>query len=524
MILRKPYAILIKNFKLIHFILTILMGYLFYKTNMILSFLNEYLASSTTTISKEVANTLYGPILVFVILLVIVATSIILALMKFKDKPIKFYVYNILSHLFLGMIYYVSFQTIRSLEISLIDIRTLKIVHDLLVAIMIAESIGLIISAVRTTGFDIKSFNFKKDLEELDIEDRDNEEFEVELEVDTDRFKRELNRKLRHSKYVYLENKLLINMVALLIIAITCTFVYLYVGVYNKVFKMNTSFKTNEFIFNVTNSFFTNVDYKMNPIFEDKELVVIKLKLRSLYKDDAKLNTAKFHLSIDKKSFYTTIKNRDKLSDLGVVYNNHEIGKEFDTYLLVFEIPKNLSREKMILKYFDTSTDSIRVDVTPIALDEKKEIGSSNFGQKLEFKNSVLGNSSVQITEYELSNSFKLGYQYCMSNNCMEAYEYITPHLGNQKMILLRLKADIIFDKEMMTSKFENPFKLFEYFGRIRYILNDQEKVVYTSLQIEPQKTTTDNYYIEVPEELFNASKIDIEFNIRNKIYIYHVK
>ena len=64
MILRKPYAILIKNFKLIHIILAIFMGYLFYKTNMVLSFLNEYLSSVATTISSDVTSSLFGPLLI----------------------------------------------------------------------------------------------------------------------------------------------------------------------------------------------------------------------------------------------------------------------------------------------------------------------------------------------------------------------------------------------------------------------------------------------------------------------------
>ena len=42
----------------------------------------------------------------------------------------------------------------------------------------------------------------------------DNEEFEVDVEVDTDRFKRDLKRRWRHMKYVYVENKLLINIIA----------------------------------------------------------------------------------------------------------------------------------------------------------------------------------------------------------------------------------------------------------------------------------------------------------------------
>ena len=68
MILRKPYAILIKNFKLIHFIMALMMGFLFYKTSSILSFLNDYLSSVATTIIHEVTSSLFSPLFVLIII------------------------------------------------------------------------------------------------------------------------------------------------------------------------------------------------------------------------------------------------------------------------------------------------------------------------------------------------------------------------------------------------------------------------------------------------------------------------
>ena len=43
MVLRKPYAFLIRNFKLIHFILAILMGVFFSKLRSIADFFKEYI-------------------------------------------------------------------------------------------------------------------------------------------------------------------------------------------------------------------------------------------------------------------------------------------------------------------------------------------------------------------------------------------------------------------------------------------------------------------------------------------------
>ena len=67
MILRKPYALLIKNFKLIHIILSLMMIYLFYKTNAILSFLGEYIGSSQIKISSDVLYSLFDPIFIVLV-------------------------------------------------------------------------------------------------------------------------------------------------------------------------------------------------------------------------------------------------------------------------------------------------------------------------------------------------------------------------------------------------------------------------------------------------------------------------
>ena len=46
MILRRPYAFLIKHFRLIHLILFVLFGYITYKANNMLSFFKEYISNN----------------------------------------------------------------------------------------------------------------------------------------------------------------------------------------------------------------------------------------------------------------------------------------------------------------------------------------------------------------------------------------------------------------------------------------------------------------------------------------------
>lgn len=525
MILRKPYAILIKNFKLIHIVLAILMGYLFYKTNMILSFLNEYLSSVATTITNEVTNSLFGPLLVVAITFVILGSLIILSLMHFKDKPIKFYIYNILCYLILAVFYYVSFSIIKSLEVGLVDVRILKVIHDLTIVVLAFQIFGLIFVIVRATGFDIKSFDFKKDLEELNISSSDNEEFEVELELDTDRLKRKINKKFRHAKYIYIENKLLINIIGSILCSILFFAIYLNVGVYNKTFKLNEAFKTNQFIFNFTGSYHTKYDYAGKEIKKDYEIVAVRLKIRKLYNQDLTLQTGKFYLDVDGRKFYHTTNYKDRLFDLGTTYMSQQISNEFTTYLLVFEIPKSLIDKKMILRYSDTNSDIIKIDVTPSDLNKEQEGTDASLTETLNFENSILNTTSIKINSYELASSFKINYNYCLnSETCYESIEYLKSGTNsNYSTILLKINGDIVSDEPI--SKVIDLFDFIQYFGKIRYEINGEYKTMDMSLlEVTPKKTKTENFYIEVISELENADKVDILFNIRNKIYTYHLK
>ena len=59
MILRKPYKILIKNFKLIHLILTILMVYIVYRFSRIINFFDVAISSYTGVLSTNPTAALF---------------------------------------------------------------------------------------------------------------------------------------------------------------------------------------------------------------------------------------------------------------------------------------------------------------------------------------------------------------------------------------------------------------------------------------------------------------------------------
>ena len=77
MILRKPYAILIKNFKLIHTIITICMVYLVYKTYLIYDYIRVFMKTDMLATEKDITGELFN-LQMFLLPGIIIALLIIL--------------------------------------------------------------------------------------------------------------------------------------------------------------------------------------------------------------------------------------------------------------------------------------------------------------------------------------------------------------------------------------------------------------------------------------------------------------
>ena len=529
MILRKPYAILIKNFRLIHIVMSFMIGYLAYRTNLIISFINDYMSSSTIKISTDVVNNLYGEILFILITLVIIFTIIIMAVLNFKKKPIKFYIYNIITHIYALVIYIISAAFVNELTHSLVEIRTLKLVSDFATAAFLFQVAALVYVVIRAVGFDIKSFNFKEDLAELEIEEKDNEEFEVNLEVDTDKLKRGARKKLRYAKYIYVENKFFINILIVVFIMVSLIFSLLNVSLYNRTYKDSQTFKTNQFMIQIRDSYITNSDYKGKKLEDGYNLVVVRFSIKRLYAKSISLSTARFNLLSKNNLFrHVTIYN-DELKDFGNTYIKGKIPFDnYANYILVFKVPVNFTQDKMTLIYNDTSNDDIKIEVKPTNLNSKSNVDSKKLTEELKFNGSILENTILKINSYELNNTFKLDYKYCTSKNvCYDSVEYLNVSASdNYSKTLLKLEGSLTFDEILPINKYKSIYKFINEFGSIKYVVDGTTKVISSKIkEVKPKKTTVgDTYFLEVPNTLFNAEKIYLEFNVRNKVYTYALK
>jgi hypothetical protein len=457
-----------------------------------------------------------------------VGCALILTILRAKDKPVKFYFFAIFVYAIVLAIFVYDYTVLERLQDSLLDIQVLELARDLLMVSIIVQNVSLIWLGIRAAGFDIRSFHFNENLDELEIDESDNEEFEVDLDIDKNLYTRYFRRFKRFLVYMLKENKLVVTLAILIVLAISFYIIYLNKGVYEEMLQTNQAFQTNEFVMNIENSYYVESDYKGNLLEEDSGFVVLRIKVKSRTGTTKTLNKGRFALIVNGKLYYHTASYKEQLLDLGYSYANETIDNDFSSYLFVFKVPSSTKNTSMTLKYADTNNKEIKVDVTPLDLTKEREKDEVELGKEMVFTDSPLKDSTFIITAYDIQKRFKINYKYCYEQDkCYDSYEYVNASTSdNYAKSLLKLNGEVSISDSITIDTITTVYKFLKYFATIEYTVDGVNKSVTGEIKrVLPQKTENKNeYYIEVPAEMSKAEKIVIKFNIRNYIYRYRLK
>lgn len=533
MILRKPYAFFIKHFRLIHIILAIFMCYSIYRTKMVLDFFNGYAETMINVAGQDLIGTLLYGIYSFIPIIIILLTIIILIVMIVKKKPAVFYMINIAIFIFAFIVIQVTRSNLLTMQQTLIDVRIVRLVRDLITVSFIVQIIAFIITAIRATGFDVKKFGFKQDLQGLEIEETDREEFEVQISVDSNKSKRQLRYILRNAKYVYLENKLLITVIGIFVIAGIAYAVTMNILTKEVVLKENDYFYGNHFTLSITDTYITTTDYKGKILDKDYAYVIVKLKVKKNTSVSSSLDIATAKLEIGNYSYVPTIENKDSFLEFGKIYQEEEIGQEYENKTLLYKIPVELKNENMTFYFIDkTNKDEDKlfkrtaISLKPEDLTKNNEQSAYQLKDTLTFENSVIAGAKLTISSFDIQKQYKLTYDFCISSTCIPSYEYVKPSVtSNYEKALLKLVGT--FDKaDTSINGIYDIYDLVSTFGTLHYTLNGEDKTQHVQFKEATSKVAKekDTYYLEVLEEVMEAEKVAIELQIRNKNYRYLLK
>lgn len=534
MILRKPYAFLIKNFRLIHIIITIFMAYIFYKSLNVLSVFNKYFISNSALIGTDMSSMTYTFLMFLSPIIIIILSIILFWVMTVKKKPNKLYLINIITYIFILVMFIMGKSTMAEMEKIIVDVRFVKVIRDLTTFAFIFQILPIAKSLVRSVGFDIKEFDFGKDLEELEIEEKDSEEFEVNVSVDTNKIKRNLNFRRRNIKYAIKENKALVIIASSIFILIVGLIILFAITRGTKK-GINQAFTVSSFNIKVTNAYVTRQNYKgvnIEKLNDQMSLVIIPFQIKNNSILDKGLPTANIMLDVKGHRFRNTITYRDDVYDLGKVYNGEDIVTKTTEYrTLIFEIPTEYLNKKMYLRFESSLTIKgknviptyISVPITPYDLDTNKSTNVINSNEDIELKQTVLKDSILNISNIEIAKRFRIDYTYQVGGRSIPSYEYISAPLEtNVDRSLLKITGNVTLDEKV---NLNNLYDIINYYGVVKYTIGDKVKTISSLPKILPSKTNPlKSIYIAIPSEIEEATEASLVLNIRGRIYTYIIK
>lgn len=511
MILKKPFAFLIKYFKIIHIILLAIIIYVTHKFNNLVTFFGKY---SVTQIANENIIKSHMSILIFICIIIIITIStLVWYLMYKKQKPSNFY-------LFCGVYYFIilvamlyAYSTIQALATASVTQQTARALRDIYLILLFPNFYFIIMTFIRGIGFDIKKFNFNKDLEELEIKSEDNEEFEFVLGSDSYKLQRKTRRTFREFSYYIKENKFFITIIVSTIALIVLITTILNSKIFEHTYKIGETLKTSEINYTLNNAYVTSYDFGGKKIKDDKIFIILDFSLSS-NGQVTKIRPENFYIKYGKKSYsYSTIY-LNSFSDLGVIYKGTNITNTQTNYIFVFELDNNVNTNKIALNIFDkveykndVETYSFKqFKIKPINLDSRDERNES-INSEIKLNNTVFGNTKLVIKSVKINSSYSFDKKSCNEKNiCTITKEHVFPQSSNYDLASIEYELDI--DKNSIAGKnASDPISFFNKFIKFGMFKDDKEKVYNTVAQ---DKGLENTIFVDVPKTLNNYSNISV--------------
>lgn len=510
MILRKPYAILIKYFKLIHILMFLIMGYFVFRLRNIYMFFKDYVATSHFTYITDMASNYINSLMFWLLIIILIASILIYFLMRKKEKPVLFYKILFVYALVLLIMLFVYQNFFNTLEYKTYDSVTIVIYRDIIAFLYYINYFYVGFTFVRGFGFDIKKFSFERDLKELNIKETDNEEYELSLGVDKENIATSLRRQKREFGYYLKENAFILSIIGLVLVIGLGVYLYIYFGVTNKVYNENVWLESNNLSFNITKSYITNKNKYNETISNRDNFLIVNFVVRNSNDSSVTIRDQSVRLNADGYYFYPVTTYHSLFDDLGKGYNKNSLKENSESsFILVFKIDKNFDINNArieILDYYDKDKYKIK----KIGLDiQTMEENSAYYNINEEFN---LMETKLIINKFEIKEHFEYKYQVCDTNNiCGEFSKNVLPSLNND---VLSLNINF-FDEKLK--------KLFEDYLEIEYLVNGVVKTMSSK-----DVLIIDNYnnvlYLDVNKEIKASDNINLVINARGNKTIIKLK
>lgn len=535
MILKKPYAFLIKYFKLINFVICTLATYIIYKTYNIITFFNEYILNNYTgNYYPEFYNSYISPFTYLILIIILFCIIGIYLLFIYKKKPTKIYITSIIYYIafFIFLIFIKNIMI--TLENSLITAESARIYRDLSILFFLPQIYLTIMYLFRGLGLNIKKFNFDQDLKDLQIEEQDNEEVEITLKNNNVKLKRNIKRFFREFKYYIKENKFIFSIIFLILISLTGYLIYKsFPEIIDKQFIQGDTFIIDNLNYKIEDSIITNLNYKGDKINENKYYLVVKLSIENNTNANIAIDYNNFRLELNNNYLYPLLDKGQNFIDYAKDNYSKEIkANTSGIYSIIYEIKETELRKSYEIKISNGSTilDDLIVGrhnfikISPIVINKVNTEIIINQNEEINFSNSNLGNTKITLSNSEITNKYVYDYESCVNDKCNTYKDIINVNYNsnNKTLIIMDYKHEFDYNAPFFTHS--TTFNtLISTFMKIKY-KNDNNEFVYEKIENVTPNKIKDKIAIETTNKINNSNEVYLAFIIRNKEYLIKIK
>ncbi|MBQ4583311.1 MAG: hypothetical protein IJA94_00190 [Bacilli bacterium] len=535
MIFKKPYAFLIKNFKKIHLILVVFMGFLLYKSYNIFSFFsdainNNYSFSVSYDIGAYYINGLMYLILLFILSILIA----IYYLLHHKNKPRKFYSLAIIYYVILLVFLAFMSGVFKDLfEIS-IESKTIRAYRDISLIAILPQLGFIIYSFVTVIGFNIKKFNFGEDLKEFEISADDDEEFEINVGFEGYKTKRTIRKTLRELRYYVLENKFIISCIGITLAVFLGLSLISVLGKRNNNLENNAYAINNNFSIKVMDSIISNLKHNGDAIENGKYYLAVKLEITNIASNKVSLDYSNYRLVTNERKITPNLQASHYFFDYALPYVGDKLRiDEKRIITLVYEINQNEIDKNSILKIYKGTInknnklvdDYNEVKLKPSKQLEKGDAKIVGVNEELVFTNSNVGDTKFTLKSYEYVNKYTYAYDVCYNEQCSTKKDIVTVDYVNIKRdaILMVIDYEFLFDETTSYFKYNSALNGFiNNFMKVKYVIDGE--IRYSTVMDRTPAKVNDKLILQLDKDVSLAEEVQAIFTIRNKNFIIKIK
>ncbi|HOB25757.1 MAG TPA: hypothetical protein PLB45_04890 [Bacilli bacterium] len=531
MILRKPYAFIIKHFRLIHLAILGTLIFILMRINDLSSLFNTLLNSRTYTYAGADVY-LNSPIYLF-IFIGLGLSAVVYWLLKEKKKPSNLYLFLIIYY-FIAIIGFLYFNSIlKTLINDSLNVDTLRLCRDLAFLLSAPGYIFSCICFVRGIGFNLKQFNFSKDIAELKIADNDSAEFELLVGQNNYKYMRWFRRARRELKYYILENKVAISIAGFVVLLILGFLGYRYYDSYMKAIKASQVATVNGISYVVNGSYITDRDINGNVVKDGSKFVVVNMSFNNTLNKEQALNLDIITLTYGELSYKPTLSYNSKFYDLGVPYKEAQVipSSSMLDATLTFEIPSTMNVTNFTLKVrygLENKSDSViskyrLFTVNAKEIDAPDVISTVNLNTAI--NTNIINNNEfdLNIIGYKITDSYNYKYVICSSSlTCSTYSSLITSNKYDLSTMLVLDYDGKIYDNAYFTKSLNTYNKIFESYCTIYY---DYKNVSYSSkAKVVYDSDVDGKVFLYIDRKIALADNISLRLDFRNYKYTIKLK